>query len=76
MSRKIEEFILALDTPYEQLSVDEAFEHLTKKERKYLHHYTKAGSSLSDVSKKCFVIVCFLLGLLVWLVDFGCPIVP
>ena len=43
MSRKPEEFILALDTPYEQLSVREAFEHLTENERKYLHFYTKVN---------------------------------
>lgn len=43
MSRKPEEFILALDTPYEQLTVSEAFENLTEKERKYLHFYTKVN---------------------------------
>lgn len=41
MTRKIEEFILPNDTPYEELSVTEAFESLTEKERKYLHYYTK-----------------------------------
>lgn len=37
----INEHILELKTSFEQLDCREAFDHLTEKERKYLHFYTK-----------------------------------
>jgi hypothetical protein len=41
MSQNTKEFVLELNTPFEELECSEAFENLTEKERKYLHYYSK-----------------------------------
>lgn len=50
--RMTSEFILDPETPFEQLDVSEAFEHLTEKERKYLHYYSKVR-----IKKTVFVFI-------------------
>ncbi|CRL05528.1 CLUMA_CG018166, isoform A [Clunio marinus] len=48
----LNEFVLELKTPFEELDCREAFDGLTEKERKYLHYYSKAswyGSMISFI---------------------------
>ena len=39
----MKEFVMELNTPFEELEVTEAFDNLTEQERKYLHFYTKVN---------------------------------
>lgn len=41
--QKMQEFVLELKTPFEELDCREAFESLSGKEQKYLHYYTKVS---------------------------------
>lgn len=45
MSRNMKEFVLELNTPFEELDCQEAFDNLTEIERKYLHFYSKVSES-------------------------------
>lgn len=40
----MKEYILELNTPFEDLDCREAFDNLTEKERKYLHFYSKVSN--------------------------------
>lgn len=44
MNQNMQEFILELKTPFEELDCREAFHNLSEKEQKYLHYYTKVKS--------------------------------
>lgn len=69
MHQNMQEFILELKTPFEELDCREAFDNLSEKEQKYLHYYTKvrycAIHSFLDGYDFFFV----LQGKLVWFVD-------
>lgn len=43
MNQQMKEFVLELNTPFEELDCREAFENLTVAEQKYLHFYSKVS---------------------------------
>jgi len=47
MNQNLQEFILELNTPFEELDCREAFENLTENEQKYLHFYTKVSCAFT-----------------------------
>lgn len=48
MTQSLKEFVLELNTPFEELEVTEAFENLSEQERKYLHFYTKVDRDIAQ----------------------------
>lgn len=75
MTRNMKEFILELNTPFEELDCQEAFDGLTETERKYLHFYTKVSESafplfMQDSFLRFLMMIFCNPGQLVRLVDF------
>lgn len=74
MTRNMKEFVLELNTPFEELDCKEAFDNLTETERKYLHFYTKVSRHLSlfTFRLECHLDLFIILGFILRIANLVC----